>query len=67
MCSKWNDPLFSCLNLSCPQTNKESEKTYVRITDSVPRSMGSVDNCVTVIAKVSMKCSTKVNEIERHL
>jgi hypothetical protein len=29
--------------------------------------MGSVDNCVTVIAKVSMKCSTKVNEIERHL
>lgn len=29
--------------------------------------MGSVENCVTVIAKVSMKCSTKVNEIERHL
>ena len=27
--------------------------------------MGSVENCVTVIAKVSMKCSTKVNEIER--
>ncbi|KAE8802844.1 hypothetical protein D1007_21379 [Hordeum vulgare] len=24
-----------------------------------PRSMGSVENCVTVIAKVSMKCSTK--------
>lgn len=29
--------------------------------------MGSVENCVTVITKVSMKCSTKVNEIERHL
>jgi hypothetical protein len=29
-------------------------------------SMGSVENCITVIAKVSMKCSTKVNEIERN-
>lgn len=29
--------------------------------------MGSVENCVTVIAKVSMKCSTKVKEIKRHL
>jgi len=28
VCSKWNDPLFSCLNFCCPQTNKESEKTY---------------------------------------
>lgn len=28
VCSKWNDPLFSCLHFCCPQTNKESEKTY---------------------------------------
>ena len=28
------------------------------IYNSVPRSMGSVENCVTVIAKVSLKCST---------